>query len=163
MNAAHLHLMINHIPVIGSFALGLLLLYGMLRKNEEVQKISLMLAVLLALASFAVSKTGHEAEDVIEDLPGVSESFIESHEEAAEKALIASEIAGGLALLSLILGMKKKSLASPLKLLTLAALFGSSAFLAWTAKLGGEIRHPEARPGFQVPAPESQPAHSHED
>ncbi len=149
MNAAHLHLILNHIPIIGSFIAFFILLYGVFKKNEEVKKVALVLIIIMGVASFFVSKTGHKAEHLVEKIPGVSESSIEEHEEFGEKALIASEISAALALLTLLARMKNKSLASALNLLTLLSLLVSAAILSWTAKLGGEIRHPEIKPGFE--------------
>lgn len=164
MNAAHLHLVINHIPVVGSFGVVLVLLYGFVRKNEEVKKLALGLVVLMALATFFVSRSGHQAEDIAEKFPAVTESLIEEHEEAAEKALIVIEVAGGAALLSLLAGIKNKSLGSGLAILALLASLSSAGMMAWTAKLGGVIRHLEARPDFQLPvSADEKDGHHHDD
>ncbi len=150
MNAAHLHLIINHIPVVGSVGVALILLYGFVKKNEEIKKLALLLLILISSITFLVSRSGHQAEDIAEKFPGVTESLIEAHEEAGEKAFIAIEIAGGLALLSLLAGLKSKSIASGLTFLVLLSSLASAGLMAWTAKLGGVIRHPEARSDFQA-------------
>lgn len=149
MNAAHLHLILNHIPVLGSIVLFFFLAYGMFKKDEKLRRVTLFLVVCVGLVCFATSRSGHKAEDIVEKLPGISESRIEEHEEAGEKALVLCGITSGLALLALLASMKSKSIASILSLLTLLSLLGSSVLLSWTAKLGGEISHPETRSDFR--------------
>ena len=41
MNWAHMHLLINHIPVLGMVFGTLLLAYGLVKKNEEIKRVSL--------------------------------------------------------------------------------------------------------------------------
>ena len=41
INWAHVHIMINHIPVIGLMGILLLLLYAVLRRSEEVKMVNL--------------------------------------------------------------------------------------------------------------------------
>jgi hypothetical protein len=43
MSAAHFHLALNHIPLLGLLFGTVLLAYGQWRKQEEVQKVSLAL------------------------------------------------------------------------------------------------------------------------
>ena len=102
MNSAHLHLILNHIPVFGT-ALGLLLMiYSFVAKSDEVRKISLGAFILSAITLIAVYLTGEPAEEIVENLPGVSEAIIETHEDAAFYALIFMEITGFLALINLL-------------------------------------------------------------
>ena len=49
MNPAHLHLMLNHIPVLGTaFGLGLLA-FALWRRSDELKKTALGVFVLVAL------------------------------------------------------------------------------------------------------------------
>ena len=83
MNPAHLHLMLNHIPVLGmAFGLALVSL-ALLRKSEELKRISLGFLIVIALLAIPAYLTGEPAEELVENLPGVSKSSIEQHEEAA--------------------------------------------------------------------------------
>jgi hypothetical protein len=69
INWAHVHLMINHFPVIG-MPIGILLLaYALVRKSEEVKTAGLGLFVLIALMTISVFLTGEGAEDM-EAYPG---------------------------------------------------------------------------------------------
>jgi hypothetical protein len=54
------------------------------RKSEEIKKMCLWVFVLGAVVALPVYLTGEPAEEVVEHLPGVAESFIESHEEMTQ-------------------------------------------------------------------------------
>src|SRR5262245_29704769 len=87
MNAAHLHLILNHAPVIGAlFALPLVMwaLYG---RRLELVRLTLATFVGIAVASIVVYVTGEPAEHVVEHLPGVAEASVEAHEAAAAVSL----------------------------------------------------------------------------
>lgn len=149
INAAHLHLILNHFPIVGVFYAFMLLLFSLIKKHEVVARTGLALLVLSALFAIPTYLSGEEAEEVVEHLPAISEHKIEEHEEAAETAFIAIEILGFLALLDLIFSFRVAegaSIAYRRKLIlvfTLAAL----GLVANAARLGGEIRHPEILKG----------------
>ena len=145
MNLAHLHLMLNHIPLVGIGFTTLLLILAMLRRSNELINIALVFVVVVALWAIPVYLTGEPAEEIVEDLPGVSEQLIEEHEEQAEIAFIFVEVTGALALISLIVRLYSDKFGHRLALLTLLVLIISGGLMAWTANLGGEIRHPEIR------------------
>ena len=72
MNPSHLHLMLNHIPVVGMpFGLALVSL-AFLRKSEELKRISLGFITIIALLAIPVYLTGEPAEELVENLPGTA-------------------------------------------------------------------------------------------
>jgi hypothetical protein len=80
MNWAYVHLALNHLPVIGAIFGVLLLLLALLRKSEELKRVSLGVFVITALLALPIYFTGEPAEEVVEHLPGVAEPLIERHE-----------------------------------------------------------------------------------
>jgi len=62
MNWAHIHLSLNHLPVVGIIFGVLLLLLALLRKSEELKRVSLGVFVLTALIALPVYFTGEPAE-----------------------------------------------------------------------------------------------------
>ena len=94
MNWAHIHLLLNHLPVIGTIFGVLRLLFAWLRKSEELKRVSLGVFVLTALLALPVYFTGEPAEKVVERLPVVAEPLIERHENAALFALLTAGGAG---------------------------------------------------------------------
>ena len=94
--------MLNHIPVLGiAFGLALVSL-ALLRKSEELKRISLGFLIVIALLAIPAYLTGEPAEELVENLPGVSKSSIEQHEEAAQVAFAGVLIVGAAALGGLI-------------------------------------------------------------
>jgi uncharacterized membrane protein len=143
MNWAHLHLMLNHLPVVGSlFALGLLL-YAILKRDAGLEKTCLGLLVAVALTALPAFLTGEPAEHAIEELPGVSEEAIERHEEAASLALAVALVTGAGALATLVVA--RRSPAVPRRLVLVCAVLAlvTVALMGRTANLGGHIRHSE--------------------
>ena len=151
-NPAHLHLMINHVPVFGTLFAALLIAWGLLRKSEDVLRLGLALALGVGLATYGVMLTGEPAEEVIENMAGVSRRTIHAHEEAAEWATYVAAAAGVLALITFLLVRRRHRAARGLSLATLVVSLLGFAAASRAALLGGEIRHPEARADFVVPA-----------
>ena len=155
MNWAHVHLLINHIPVMGLIGGVLLLGYAIARKSAEATMLSFVLFALIAVATIGVFVAGEEAEDVVKNLPGVTEAYIGRHEEAAEPTLIVIEALGVLAIAGLVLLRRKGAIPRWLVLAVLGTSLVASVAVGFTAYLGGQIRHTEIRSS----APSSAPAH----
>ena len=147
MNWAHVHLMINHFPVIGVLGALLVFGYGLVRKSDEVKLLGLGLFVLIALTTIPVFLTGEAAEKVVKDLnlPGVTESYIGDHEEFASVALTLIEILGVVALGGLFLFRRSGMLPQWYRALVLVIALAAAGVVGFTANLGGEIRHTEIR------------------
>jgi anti-sigma factor RsiW len=153
MNLTHLHLMLNHAPILGTlFGLGLLG-FGLWRKSMDNQKAALGILVLAALLAVPVFLTGEPAEDAVENLPGVSRPTIEAHEEAATWAFVGTGLVG----VSALGGADRLS---PRQTAVLGTSLLVGGLMAWTANLGGQVRHSEIRANASIPAP--NPAGDHE-
>jgi len=83
MNPARLHIILNHIPVISIPFGAALLIYGFLRKSQEIRTAGLLVFVAIALVTVLTFFAGKAAKDMVEHLPGVSEQLIENYENAA--------------------------------------------------------------------------------
>ena len=142
MSLMHLHLILNHVPVIGMLFVLLLLSVAMWRRDSGGAKLGLGVLVGLAVVTGIVFLTGEPAEKAVEDLVGVSERAIHSHEEAAELALIATSLAGFMALATLT-AFWRRALPRLAMGSALALVLVVSAMLGWAANLGGQIRHTE--------------------
>lgn len=146
MNEAHIHLLLNHFPILGGL-FGLVVLgAGMVRRQPLVQRIGLITLLVAAVLALPVQLTGEGAEELVEDRPGVSHALIHAHEEAAELAFWALELTGALALGTLLLLARPQPRTTLLLRLTLAGAVVSFGLLARAGLLGGQIMHPEIRP-----------------
>ena len=145
MNAAHLHLLLNHIPVIGIPIIGVLLVLALAMRQHAQVRIALGFTVVLALFTLPVYLSGEPAEEIVEDLPGVPHAVLEEHEEIAKVTFVATEVLGAIALLGLALAWKRNRVPNAVAYSSLVLVLVASGLLARTAYLGGQIRHTEIR------------------
>ncbi|TGE06277.1 hypothetical protein [Hymenobacter fodinae] len=150
MNEAHLHLLLNHVPILGSLFGLVTLAVGLLRSDASVMRTGLIALLGAAVLCLPVQLTGEGAEEVLQGLPNISASIINAHEEAAEVAFWVLELTGALAILTLLQATRTQLMAR----LVLASAVLSFVLLAWAGSLGGQISHPEARAGFVAPSVE---------
>lgn len=148
MNYPHVHLLLNHIPVLGTGFAFLLLAAGLWRKSDDLRRAALVLFVVVALVAIPTYLTGEPSGEILVKQGGVSSWQIERHDSAAEVALTAMECLGALALICLFLEWRKLAAERPLRLLTVAVAVVVIGLMAWTANLGGQIRHPELGGGL---------------
>lgn len=161
MSLVHLHLLLNHVPVIGAVLGVLILAVAVLRRNNDIGKLALWLFVVIGATSIAVFLTGEPAEELVEGLPGFSEAITERHEEAAYVATLAMVAVGALSLL--FLGVfRRRPLARWVPSLTLALALGATALMGYAANLGGQVRHTEIRAGGEAITTGSQAAGENE-
>jgi len=145
MNAVHIHLLLNHFPIIGLLVATALLIWAVLRKNVSLQKTASVIIIAMALIAIPVFLTGEPAEESVEDLQGVSEQVIEEHEDAAKFALILMEITAVTAIGALVISKNKEALAQKLLYGVTMLSVVTCVAMARTGYLGGQIRHSEIR------------------
>lgn len=146
MNAAHLHLVLNHIPLIGSAFAILVLLIGIFKKSDDVKKVSVILIILTALITIPVYLTGDKAQEKIEgNYEDVDEDYIDAHEDFAQYSFYVMDLTGAFAILALFLYRKPKQLSNSFVYFLIALMLLVNGMMAYTAYLGGKIHHPEIR------------------
>jgi hypothetical protein len=143
MNMAHWHLLLNHFPLFGTFIGIPLLIFGLVRKNGSITNAALFVLAVAAVVTIPVYLTGEPAEEIVEHLPGVLHDNIESHEDFAKFALISAIGTGIAAIAGLVAAVRFKSAATMIATITLILAFITGGLMAWTANLGGPIRHTE--------------------
>ncbi len=157
MDPVHLHLLVNHLPIVGTIlALPILGLALLGKSGPGAFHSAVLLLVISAGGAVVANSTGEGAEDGVESLPGVSDALIEEHEERAEVALALS-IAAGVGALGLLgfSAIRRRPPGRALLGLLTALTIAAAAAMAWTGNSGGVIRHTELR--TETPAtPEPQ-------
>ena len=144
MNGAHLHLILNHLPVVGTLFLLFVLIAGLLQNSPQVHRSSLAFAVLVGMAAAAAYLTGEPAEEVImEQVPGIAESVIEAHEEFAEIAFAVTALLGAMGVAGLVVFRRPNGPPALFMAAVLVVAVVAAGAMAYTANLGGDIRHPE--------------------
>jgi len=146
MNAIHLHLALNHFPVVLA-CFGLLIALPALWLENLFWKRAATL-VLFAAACFAVPAflSGEGAEHYLERL-GAAKELIKPHERFGKLAFGAILVCGAVAAVNwLVLLSGSRFIRMTFLALTVAAAF-ASALLFYAAFEGGKIAHKEIRPG----------------
>lgn len=154
LNAAQIHLTLNHIPVVLTGTSLLFFAWAAFQRSDPAWRSALALVALAAVAAVPTYFSGEPTADLLERLPGVSpgsssgisKELIHEHEEAAEAAFAALLGAGALAMAGLLLMSRKHARTKHALLACVVASVISAGLLARAAHLGGFIRHEEIRP-----------------
>ncbi len=149
MNDAHLHLVVNHFPIIGTiFGLGILIA-ALVLKNNTIMNTAYIIFIVTALFAFASMATGDGAEEMVEDMPSIGKKIIHEHEEMAEKLAIVLYLLGIVSIVGLVFNVKKKAKANLVSFLALTIAVVAVILGKQTGTSGGEIRHTEIRPSTE--------------
>lgn len=145
MSLVHFHLLLNHLPIIGIPLVTGFLVYGIIRRQRDVQRAALVGFLLLAVLTLPAYLTGEPAEEAIEHAPGVATALIGRHETLATIAMSLTAGLGVLAALGLFLSRRDRPV--PRFVLTGGVTLSVLAIgvLIPTGYYGGQIRHEEIR------------------
>jgi len=152
MNLAHLHLVLNHIPIIGTMiGLGLFIV-SILSDIDDLKRASLMVFAGVALLALPTFFSGVGAQGALRKDAAVPASLIERHEGAAILALFFMEVTGAFALVGLWRRDRLftgKPWSSNLALI-LSFSIVTAGLMTRVGATGGDIRHPEIRLAQEV-------------
>jgi hypothetical protein len=151
MNFAYVHLAVNHLPIVGMGLALLLLVVGLVRKDDGVLRAALMVVVVSGLSAVPAVQSGERAEEQLEHLVALDESVVESHEEAAETAQWLGVVAALLGILVYVATVRPGWPQKRLGWLKTAMVVVTAVVLVAvlrTAQTGGRISHPEVRDGI---------------
>lgn len=158
MNDAHLHLVLNHFPIIVPVIGLMVMLGGLVFRSEVVKRTAYFIFILGAIATFPALETGGGAKQVVQQLPGIEKEVIKSHIQAAKTFSRLSYALGALSLLGLWVNFKQKSFSTILSIVTVVFSVVVLFFAKQTGTTGGEIRHTEIRPDFNPPSQNTEDA-----
>lgn len=150
MNDAHLHLVVNHLPIIIPIAAVVVLVAGFILKSEVVKRVSYFLFVVAAICTMPAFATGEGAEEVAEGLPGVTEHLIHEHEEKAEGFALLNYLLGLISLVGIWASWKQKQFEKWISILVLLLAVVVAIKGREVGTSGGEIRHTEIRKEAKV-------------
>lgn len=152
MNEIHLHLLTNHLPIVGVLIATVVLIAGIALQKNDVISTGVYTLLFSGIAAYLAHVTGEKAEHIAENIPGITESLIEHHEEASQPFFIVMLITAAIAIACIFLKNRNKKLYA-YGTYGLAILGMTSIFLSYQAgKSGGEIRHEEIREGYELPS-----------
>ena len=148
----HLHVMLNHFPIILTLLAPPTLLAGLFFQQKPILAVGFSLALLGALTTPVVMQTGHSAHTRFEmgqiqpPLDEDGDIAAEMHEDMAEKAAPLLYFVGFAGIAGLLTLRFRPAWAKGAALAVIVASGVASIFTLQAAQLGGRIRHPEFRP-----------------
>ena len=150
----HIHIMINHFPVILVVMGALAALLGMVRSRRGIWLYASATMTLAALTAIPTYFTGEPAEHALNRPWYIARSSIHTHEDAALIATIITGVAGLVALVAwrrLVRYPRELSLPGGLRTALVVMAVVSAVAMGYASLLGGYIIHDA--PGLTGPAP----------
>jgi len=147
MNLAHLHIVLNHVPSLGSIACLTLLAAGIRMKNDALKQFSFQALVLIAMLVLPTYISGAEAQRLLRGRPAVAPAMIQVHQNGAMLTLVAMTLAGTFAWFGLWEFRRFSRAGSVTSKGALLSTTLAVGLILYTASIGGKISHPEIRDG----------------
>jgi uncharacterized membrane protein/uncharacterized membrane protein YidH (DUF202 family) len=101
MDLAHVHLLLNHWPILGSLIALALYALALAANSDDLKQVSLAFYALLALLAVPTYISGNAADEVLKKTAGWPTDLVHAHQGAAMLGLIFIEITGLAALIGL--------------------------------------------------------------
>ncbi len=150
MNSIEIHLILNHIPILGVAFVSLYLVIATIVKNTFMQKVSLWILLGVALVTIIVYLSGLRAETLVESLPNASKALLQLHEKVARISSLTIWAIAGITLLGLTFLRSKEQLFQYFVRGILAMTLLSTSLFILTGYLGGQVTHSEIRSTLAV-------------
>lgn len=150
MNAAYLHLLVNHFPVVLSVVGAGMILLAIVMRRPGFWRFGLTCLFLAGIAAIPTFFSGRGAEDTMEKMWYVTRGSIHEHEEAGEMALW---VLLGVGLISGYTLWRTGSRPAPgvtafpgwLQVLAVLGALAAAGFAGYAAFKGGKIVHESPR------------------
>jgi hypothetical protein len=148
MTLIHIHLLLNHWPIIGAFVgLGLYLI-ALAANSDDLKQTSLGFFAFLALLAIPTYMSGDVANEVMKTTTPLPKELVATHQGAAMLALVFMEITGFAALLGLWqFSRMSRPVPGPVarwnSTVVLVLSVVTVGLMTAVGNTGGAIRHPE--------------------
>jgi len=157
MNYSHIHIVLNHFPTIGTFFGLALLVYALWKRDQELQIVSFIIFMVMAILVIPTFITGAAADQAILERPGLNLEMIELHRSAAIVASAFLFLTGTFAWLGLWQHRRFRALPQWNIWIVMGLSVITMALMVDAGTYGGEISHPEIR-AAGAPEPTAPPA-----
>lgn len=143
LNFPHLHLLLNHFPIIGTIIGVGLFLVSFFGENEDLKRSSLIIFAVVALLTIPTFLSGFGADLAIEGQSNVSDKLVLRHEGSALLSFWFMLATGAFSLVGLWqLRYRSRPARWNIAVILLLSLL-TVGLMARTGNTGGDIRHPE--------------------
>lgn len=151
----YLHVLINHLPIIGT-AMGLIgLLAGLFLRERKALIPGLVILFIAGFSAWPVYETGDAAYKSIRkisDDTGID--WLDEHMERADQTVWTFYVLAGVSAAAVLVPLRWPRSGFPLAIVTAVVAVGCTAVAGYIAQPGGLVRHTE----FRTPVPASAPA-----
>lgn len=158
MNLPHVHLLLNHFPIIGTIIALCLFLFSLLGRSDDLKRACFVIFTGISLLTIPTFMTGNAAAERLRKMPDVSQAVVAAHNNAAIVSLFFIEFTGLFAWLALWQYRRWAHARNWTVVTVLLFSLASVYFMAVTGNTGGEIRHPEIRSVAEATARAGDPA-----
>ncbi len=159
----YVHVVLNHLPLVGLGVAALALIIALLSKSRAATVGSLVLVLLMAGSVWGVVESGEDAYNrirAIADPDGAP--LLKHHMQLADRWVWLYYAAAILAAIALVVTWKKPKWMTPVGIAVVVLSLAATVAGINIAQLGGEVRHPEFRPGADVVPKNVPEEHEHE-
>ncbi len=138
---SNLHLLSNHLPIIGTFLGIVLLIIALLKPNLKTALSAYLILIISGVGGLIAYLSGESAEHQLEKVKGISHQVIHIHEQFAEKTLFFIFLLAALSLVGF--WAERVEWFGARKLQIGALIVGIVVFIlfVFTGYLGGQISH----------------------
>jgi uncharacterized membrane protein len=143
LNFAHLHLLLNHFPIVGTLVALALFLISFVGNNKDLRRAAYIVFAGIALLTIPTFLSGFGAALGIQNKPGVSDYLINRHEGSAELSLWFMFATGAFSLVALWQSHHQQRASDWVIASVLFFSLLTTGLIARTSNTGGDIRHPE--------------------
>ena len=147
MDELHLHLIVNHLPIIFPIVGTIILLIGIFSTSEVTKRNAYVIFILGAITSIAAMVTGENAENSATQIAGLSDSLIEKHADISEIFATLTYVLGAISLVALIASFRNSVISKYAPFVVGILAIVCLLFAQKVGTTGGEIKHNEIRTG----------------
>jgi len=145
MSAVHLHLAVVHLPVVGCLFVAVLLAVAVWRRSDLLFTTAACLLVACAVGAAVAYYSGPPAYEQVRPRLVDGEEVVERHALLGRASFVGMVLLGVLAIQALLRSAAADGPPPWLRWALLAGTLLMCWLLAWTAHLGGAVRHDELR------------------
>lgn len=145
MSAAEVHLAVVHVPVVGCFFVAVLLAVALWRRSELLFLTAAALLLVCTAGAIAAYYSGPPAYEQVKSRLVDGENAVEQHAVLGRAAFVGMILLAALALQAVLRTAAGERAARGLRWALLIGALLLCWLLAWTAHLGGAVRHDELR------------------
>jgi uncharacterized membrane protein len=139
--------MFTHLPLVGFWFVLIFNIFGLNKKNIELQKISLWMYAILGILAILAYTTGDGAGETVRTYPGINADIIETHEHWAQIFFSGIVLLAIAAIVGLRMSKKNENTVRKFNIYILIFSIIISFTTYETGVSGGKIRHPEIENG----------------